>query len=232
MKQLNLFQQRKEKFNESSLYVLKLTNEVNYSQKTFEDFREIVSESEDIYPGIDLWFKHKVIPGIIDGNRYAYLVMKEGIAIAETIIKMDKDTKICSMRISPEYQNKKLGSYLFSKISNSLGDNSETIHFTAPESLVIDRKGLFKDLGFRNIGLSNKKYRIGEEEFVFEANTEVFKRNTSNLISKIYFNNKVRNKNYKEIILTIKSNYADQIINKRKTVEIKRISSIYLFNQT
>jgi predicted transcriptional regulator len=223
MRQLNLFKEKREtKKDKGSLYLLKLNNEVNYSEKTFEGFRDIVGDSEDIYPGIDKWFNKKVIPGIEKGQRIAYLIMNEGKAIAETIIKRDYDTKLCSMRIIPEYQNNHLGPVLFAQIANSLDTFAETIHFTAPESLALERFGLFNKLGFSKISKSKKKYRNGEDEFIFKANTRAFKKKAYDLLSNLSFDLLDNSNDLIPIVLSIKPKYAGLIIKKRKTVEIRR----------
>lgn len=224
MSQLKLFKEKKErkKKDNGSLYLLKLNNEVNYSQETLNGFRDIVGDSEDIYPGIDKWFNRKVIPGIERGQRFAYLIMSEGKAIAETIIKRDYDTKLCSMKIIPEYQNNHLGPVLFAQIANSIDSFADTIHFTAPESLVIKRIGLFNELGFSKIGKSKKKYRKGEEEFIFRANTRIFRKRANDLLLKISVKLTNNSEELKPIVLSVKPKYAGLIIKKKKTVEIRR----------
>ena len=203
------------------MYLLKLTNEVNYSQKIFDGFRDVVSESEDIYPGIDLWFKHKVVPGIKQGERFAYLIMNEGKAIAETIIKKDIDTKLCSMRITPEYQNIHLGPVLFEQIAKSIDWYSETIHFTAPESLAFERNGLFEKLGFFIECKSKKSYRKGEEEFVFKASTKNFKQRAFELVENNSFNFFNNPRSYDSMVMSIKPKYAELILNNKKSIEIR-----------
>src|SRR6267378_1490486 len=153
--------------DQGSYYILRLTNEVCYPKATLEGFRQLVDESEDLYPGIDIWFRSKVVTGINEGVRYAFLVIHEGRPVAAAIVKPGADTKLCSMRIKPAYQKKAIGPILFAHIAEMLNHSIEQIHFTAPESLVVERKGLFQRLGFVNVGKARRVYRPGEEEFVF-----------------------------------------------------------------
>src|SRR6266542_4394737 len=158
----------------ASSYLLKLTNETQHSHEVFKEFKNIVSEIDSLYPGIDNWFDKKVIPGINNGKRHAFLMMHNGRAIAETIVKFGNDSKLCSMRIKPSFQNYSLGILLFAEVAKALGNKSHSVHFTAPESLTLQRKGLFRRLGFRCIGKSSRIYRKGEDEFVFHASTVEF----------------------------------------------------------
>ena len=87
---------------------------------------------------------------------------------------------------------------------------------------MIQRKGLFNFLGFKIEGLSRKKYRKGEEEFVFRANTQLFKKKSCDLITRIYNNSRVIEDRVEPIIMSIHPKYAGLIMRRRKTVEIRR----------
>lgn len=201
--------------------VLKISNQSNFSENTLNQFKTIVSGIEDIYPGIDKWYNKKVIPGISEGSRFAFLVMHEGDVIAETIIKPGNDNKLCSMKILPSFQNKSLGTLLFSEIAKTLNDNTEFIHFTAPESLSYEKEGLFNRLGFQCLGKSNKMYRKGEDELVFRARVTNFKRNAINLFNYHLMEKNIGN-NFLPIVMSIKPEYATKIIKKNKTIEIRK----------
>lgn len=205
-----------------SSYILKLTNEINYPTDTYKEFKSIVSEIEDLYPGIDKWFNKKVIPGISEGSRYAFLVMHQGKAIAETIIKPGQHSKLCSMKIKSSFQNQSLGPILFAEIAKTLENFSETIHFTAPESLVYEREGLFKRLGFICEGRSNKIYRKGEDEFVFKASVSDFKKRALYLLNDSLNNTNIKKHQNCPIIMSIRAEHAYHIVKKRKTVEIRK----------
>jgi hypothetical protein len=109
-------------------FLLKCNSETNTSESTLNGFKEIVSEIEDIYPGIDKWFEKKVLPGIKNGTRFAYLIIHNNKVIGESIVKPGKNAKLCSLRIKPEYQNKSMGLLLFAKIASTLDYNSKSIY--------------------------------------------------------------------------------------------------------
>jgi predicted transcriptional regulator/N-acetylglutamate synthase-like GNAT family acetyltransferase len=237
MSQEKLFIEKPSGNGNGNYYIIKLTNEISYSQETLNEFKVLIGESEDLYPGIEGWFDKKVMPGIKTGIRYAYLVMHEGKAVAEAIVKRGEKTKICSLRIRPAYQNKSIGPFLFAEIASQIEKMTTHIHFTAPESLVVEREGMFERLGFINIGKASKIYRADEDELVFRGERENFKRRALQLhllsketetVSKI--NNKEIEK--KSLVMSIQPKYAKRIISKKKKVEIRRRFSAKLVGST
>lgn len=210
----------KEQF-EGPSSILQITNKSRFSEYTFNQFKSIVSGIEDLYPGIDKWYDKKVIPGISEGSRYAFLAMHQGKVIAETIIKPGIDNKLCSMKILPAFQNQSLGSLLFLEIARTIDDNTKYIHFTAPESLSYEKEGLFNRLGFVCLGRADKMYRKGEDELVFKANIVDFKRNAFSLFNYQLMQKNIVNNNF-PIVMSIKERFALDIMRKKKTIEIRK----------
>lgn len=230
--QKKIFEHQASALHKGSYYLLQLTNEISYPKETLEGFKELVNESEDLYPGIDLWFSNKVIPGIKEGIRYAYLVMHEGKPVAEAIVKKGADVKLCSMRIKPAYQRKAIGPILFAHIAKMISQTSELIHFTAPESLVVERNGLFNRLGFVNVGKSKRTYRPGEDEFVFRADCHNFKHRANRLLSLSKEEQSNINFQSNSIVLSVWPKYAHQILTYKKTIELRKRFSKNLVGAT
>jgi predicted transcriptional regulator len=204
-----------------SYYVIKLTNEVAYPSDTVNGFRDLVHESSDLYPGIEVWFDKKVIPGVKDGSRYAYLVMHQGKPVAEAIIKRGNDTKLCSMRIKPAYQNKAIGPILFAQIAYLLEKETSRVHFTAPESLIEEREGLFNALGFANIGRAQKQYRFGQDELVYRADSVTFRRRALRWLTDSQEGDASLRDGLHSLVMSIHPKYAFMIVNNLKTVEVR-----------
>ena len=77
------------------------------------DFEEIIYECDDLYPGIDLWYKKRVLPGFVDGSRLGHIVYDSGNPVAGAITKLSYHSKICSLRVRHEARGKGIGSALF-----------------------------------------------------------------------------------------------------------------------
>ena len=209
------------RLNGRQLALVRLSDETDLSETSLRSFGDLVLESEDLYPGIDKWFQKKVVPGIRDGKRIAFILFHQGRAIAETIIKFGASTKMCSMRVDPSYQGKGIGPFLFAQLANELDYSVKNVHFTAPESLAEERQGLFDDLGFVFTGKSRVRYRAGQDELIFRAPASHFRRQSLSLVSKKIAKNYVRGAT-PGILLSIKSKYANKIVSGEKCIEIRR----------
>jgi predicted transcriptional regulator/ribosomal protein S18 acetylase RimI-like enzyme len=207
--------------NGSQLALVRLSDESKLPGSALISFGDLVLESEDLYPGIDKWFQKKVIPGIRNGRRIAFIVFYQGKAIAESIVKFGSNTKMCSMRVDPAYQGKGIGPFLFAQLANELDSSVKSVHFTAPESLVEERRGLFDDLGFVFAGKSGVRYRAGQDELVFQASASQFRRRSLDLVSKKVAKHYSRG-SMPGILMSIKGEYVDRILSGQKCVEIRR----------
>jgi predicted transcriptional regulator/ribosomal protein S18 acetylase RimI-like enzyme len=219
---LSLFPDSKDvRLNGSQLVLVRLSDETNISKLALKSFGNLVLESEDLYPGIDKWFQKKVVPGIRDGRRIAFILFHEGRAIAETIIKFGSNTKMCSMRVDPAYQGKGIGPFLFAQLASELDNSVKNVHFTAPESLVEERIGLFDDLGFVFAGKSRIRYRAGQDELVFQASASHFKRQSLSLVSKRIARNFMGGSTH-GILMSIKAEFVEKILSGQKCIEVRR----------
>jgi len=211
--------------NGSNLALARITDAGKVPESAFDSFSDLLLESENLYPGIDVWFKKKVVPGLQSGKRVAYVLFHEGKAIAECVVKFGTDTKICSMRVDPLYQKKGIGPFLFAQVARELDYSIKTIHFTAPESLVLERNGLFEDLGFIFQGKSKQKYRLGMDELVFRGDAKSFIRSTAELIAK-KTTTSILGGSIPGTLLSIKPKYIEKIFLGEKIIELRRKFSI------
>lgn len=207
--------------NGSKLALAKVTDASIISEAAFRSFSDLLLESENLYPGIDVWLKKKVIPGLQQGRRVAYILYHEGKAIAESIVKFGVNSKMCSMRVDPDYQGKGIGPFLFAQIAREIDYSVKSLHFTAPESLVHERKGLFDDLGFVLQGKSRRRYRVGEDELVFKGSASEFKKKSLELIAKKISKNIVGGFR-PGVLISIQPVNIYKILSGEKTVELRR----------
>ena len=69
--------------------------------------------SED-YPGIEAWYRAKVVPGLRTGTRTLKRVERDGRLIGLGIAKTELgEFKICSVRVDPTYANRGVGVRIF-----------------------------------------------------------------------------------------------------------------------
>jgi predicted transcriptional regulator/N-acetylglutamate synthase-like GNAT family acetyltransferase len=187
------------------------------------DLKRLVEIVDDKYPGIDIWFKKKVLPGLKEKERFAYLVYHKNNPIGSAIIKKGEEAKLCSMRIAPEYEQKGIGSLLISLMGREIRNYAGKVHFTAPESTYIKYKSFFDNWGFKCTGQAGMQYRLFDKELFCEADAqELWKKVLQNLDKLFDQFTLVGNPQHPDIVMSIKPEYADEIKKKNKKVEIRR----------
>lgn len=188
------------------------------------DLKNLVFESEDLYPGIDHWYKRQVEPGYTDGSRVSFIVYEKEVPIASMVIRLTNLAKLCSLRVVPEARGMGIGSALFKLAADEIGQNYNRFHFTAPESLVVRAKDYFRRIGFECRGAVNKHYRPGEGEFGFTGRVDKIKKLISSNVDYTLFGTTMYLKppRVKWLIMSIKPEFATKIIEGIKVIELRR----------
>ena len=129
-------------------------------------YSSLLSLTED-YPNFENWFFEKVVPDTISGKRMIYCIsINEDIA-GILILKLYSESKICTLRVSPEYRHMGLGSYLMELAINKLNNNYPLI--TVSDSHISDFKPLFDKFGFKLNQLCLNYYRENHIELVYNG---------------------------------------------------------------
>ena len=136
----------------------------------YSDLKTMIEEYEPLYPGIDLWFRKKVAPELAKGKRrHGIIIYHDDKPVGSAIIRKGEHVKICSMRVTPDYQHKHLGRALMAAITFGVYPQAKTFHFTIPEELWESHKGFFEQYGFRVQEPSKKQYRAFSQELACSA---------------------------------------------------------------
>src|SRR5437660_11437932 len=62
------------------------------------------------YPGIDEWYRRRVLPGVGENSRCLVVHRRGGKIVAVGIGKDDQiEQKICTVRVAPDYQGRGIG---------------------------------------------------------------------------------------------------------------------------
>jgi hypothetical protein len=153
--------------------MLKLTQSHNVefldSVITSNSFTEIYAHlayAELYYPDFQKWYYQKVVPGIFSRER-EIIVEKRGDEIAGIAIlkKKSMEQKLCTLRISHEFQNKGIGLRLFERSFESLQD--EKPFLTVSEEKLHEFKRIFDYFGFQLTSIHDDLYRVGKKEYFF-----------------------------------------------------------------
>lgn len=206
----------------SEIKIAKLSEEIT-NRMYQRDLQRLVEIVDDSYPGIDVWFKKKVLAGLKEKERFAYLVYHKDQPVGSAIIKKGKETKLCSMRIAPEQQQKGIGGLLMSLIGREIRNYAGKIYFTAPESTYLKHKAFFDNWGFKCLGQAGIQYRLFDKELFCEVDAQELWGNVIQNLDKLFDQfTMAGNSKHPDLVMSIKPEYAKEIKKKRKKVEIRR----------
>lgn len=204
--------------------VIRLTGEdAARSTDSLNLLNELLVSNEDMYPAIKRWFREKVVPGLRDGSRIAYIGFEGDLPILTAVIKRGERAKFCHLRISSEFQDLHLGEVFFAIMALEVRTTAKEIHFTLPESLWEKQQGFFGSFGFRNIARSHNQYRLFEEELRASAPFLDVWRAARMRLPKLM--NRFSINEYSmapSLLLTIKPEFASRLLSGEKTIEVRR----------
>ncbi len=206
-----------------NLKVVKFGGDSTPPCDSLNHLKEMVEECEDLYPGIDIWFKKKVVPGLKEKNRSALLVYHDSRPIGAAVVRKGDDAKLCSLRVLPEEQKKGLGHLLIALVANEIRSMATNVHFTAPSKLWFELEQFFKNYGFVNNGLAGIQYRLFDQELACSADFKSVWKGVVDKLPSIIENFTLNgNKAHCDLVFSIRPAFADRIINGRKRVEVRR----------
>ncbi|MGD0942383.1 MAG: hypothetical protein ABR905_22035 [Terracidiphilus sp.] len=192
--------------------------------KTLE---RLLVANDEMYPGIGRWYLDKVVPGLKNYERVAYIAFEDETPIASAVLKRGDHAKICHLRINENFRDLDLGQMFFSQMTLEVRHTAKEIHFTLPESLWSEKAEFFKSFGFSDAVIASRQYRHGQAEFACSAPVSLV---WSKVVEKLpHLADKfspggcsLANK----LVMSIHPEYADRIFNKRKRVEFRKKFSV------
>jgi predicted transcriptional regulator len=185
--------------------------------------RQLIVENQPMYPNIDRWFDHKVVPGLKSSERIAWVAYEGESAIASAVLKRGRKSKFCHLRIHQNFRDLDLGRMFFSQMTFEARHLAKEIHFTLPESLWYEKTTFFESFGFVRAAKSPRQYRGGDTELACSAPlsivwSAVLKKLPSLRRKFSVGGYSLRN----EMLVSIKPKYAHQILSGQKLIEIRK----------
>lgn len=206
----------------SDIKIAKLTDKIT-NEMYQDDLKRLVEVVDDQYPGIDIWFKKKVLLGLKDKDRFAYLIYHRDNPVGSAIIKKGEKAKLCSLRIAPEHEQKGIGSLLMSLLGREVRTYAEKVYFTAPESTYLKYRSFFDYWGFTCLGQAGVQYRLFDKELYCEADVQELWHKVIQNLDKLFDQfTLLGNPRHPDIVMSIKPEYAAEIKKKKKKVEVRR----------
>lgn len=178
---------------------------------------------EDSYPGIRRWFKEKVKPGLLNGQRLGFVGYHSEEPVLAGVLKKSRRAKFCHLSIRDGFRGNHLGQLMFSLMAAEIRGIADEVHFTLPESLWFREQTFFKQFGFLDAVPAHTQYRLLEEELRCSASWKtVWGKVVAGLPSLLTQKSIAGRHLHDGVVLSLKPTHAQAIIDGQKTVEIRR----------
>jgi predicted transcriptional regulator/ribosomal protein S18 acetylase RimI-like enzyme len=175
-----------------------------------------LTNSANIYPDIDLWWKKKVIPGLQRGDRFCEVALVGNNIAGLSIGKFgSSSSKLCTLQVSENYNSMGIGHTLLNTALNRLiSFGSKRVHYTISEEIYEKCGGFFESYNFFLNSWEKNRYVKGNDEMVFSSK--------SHILSKLlpYIADEQRLKSL--LLISVKPEYATKIEQGEKLVEFRR----------
>ena len=213
---------------DNKLRIIKINNLVGNARLHYGHMlRHLLSRHVEMYPDILKWFDKKVMPGIENSTREAYIGLYNEEPIASAVLKIAEKSKFCHLHIDEVLQGVNLGDLFFSMMALDAKRMAKEIHFTLPENLWKRKQQFFKSFGFQESSRSMKQYRAFDKELRCSASFDTV---WSSVLDKIPNLIKVisqsANSTYNGILLSVQPNFSRLILTQKKIIEIRKKFSV------
>lgn len=193
------------------------------TKKEYTDLQTLIEMCDDLYPGIDKWYKKKVVSGLSEMTRTAYVIHEDNKPVGASIIKLEDSAKICSFRVLPDAEEKGYGKLLMALIARDIRKCGQTFHFTIPDYIWDTKNKFFKSYGMDCLAPTKGQYRLFDQELYGEGFTKQLWNKVIKTLPSIY--KKININGIKldfDLVMSIHPEFAKNILNGKKKVEIRR----------
>lgn len=187
------------------------------------NFEDLILANQRMYPEIERWYSSKVLPGIRQDERVAFIGYLNEKPAVSAVVKKGSNAKFCHLRLHEDIQESNLGEVFFSLMALEIRDLAKGIHFTLPESLWKEKGQFFQSFGFRSAELAEAQYRLFNRELACSA---AFPEVWDSVLHKIpkladmYSFGGFSGGN--QLLMSVKPEFAERIMRRKKTVELRR----------
>lgn len=133
------------------------------------------------YPNFDQWFFHKVVPGVISGERSIFIEQRNTSIAGILILKhTHEEKKLCTLRVRPEYESLGLGVRLFETAFEVLGTEKPLLSVSEEAHPKFAR--LFDHFNFMQHETYLGKYLPLRKELAFNGALETSKTSVEQML--------------------------------------------------
>jgi predicted transcriptional regulator len=189
----------------------------------FKSTYNLIQSHQEKYPSIEGWFKEKVLSGIQSKERAVYIGFNDNEPFATAVVKKGIESKFCHLHIEKEMRHQNIGDIFFILMSIFVKRIANSVHFTLPESLWVEKRNFFNAYGFEKIEKYQTQYRRGEEELTSSVDFKIlWERVLSKFPELINQFTPHPDSPFNGIVMSIRPSFSDQILDGDKLIEIRR----------
>lgn len=74
-----------------------------------------LKEAKAYYPNFDIWYYTNVVPSINNRSKQIITISENNVIKGISIVKLQDEKKLCTLKVMDNYQNKGIGIRLFEK---------------------------------------------------------------------------------------------------------------------
>jgi len=187
------------------------------------NLRSLVGQKDDLYPGIERWFDKRVVEGLREGSRKAYVGYLNDTPAAAAIVKLAANTKLCHINVREDLRRTGLGEVLLSLVTLEARPCAKSMHVTFPRSLWADKGEFFRSFGFADVEIARRQYRLFNEELASRTFFTNIWSSVLKKIPKIAKRISLAGTNMEGgVLFSIQPRFGRLIMNGSKTIEIRR----------
>jgi len=197
-------------------------------EEDYVKIRDFLLESSQLYPDIESWWHNRVRPTVEQGRRIA-LVVDSGTSFEGLLIaKPGESAKLCALRLRESARNQGIGRVLLTEgLNRLLVHNPSRFHVTISEGAEEGCVAFFESIGFRRIAIEPNRYRAGVDEFIYSCSkqeiTEAINNQLAQGLERTLFGvNPVQMPNEHILLMSLRPEFAELMLQGRKTVEFRR----------
>ncbi len=209
---------------EANLQIVRLTErDVNLGSDLLRVFVSTMASHEVMYPNISKWVREKVLPGIQNFSRIAYLGFYNEMPVVTAVAKKGISTKFCHLHIDKSIQDQNIGELFFSLMVIDARHLAQAIHFTLPESLWDREKHFFSSFGFDAVSKAQRQYRTFDEELQCKSTYDNVWQATMTKLPKLIDLHYIDEQNVSNgLLMSVLPKYNLKIFNGDKVIEVRK----------
>lgn len=194
----------------------------------YAEIREFLLESSALYPGIESWWDNRVRPNLEQCRRIV-LVVDTGSSLEGLFIgKPGNSAKLCTLRLRESVRDQGVGRVLVTEgLSRLLDPDTNRFHVTISEAAEEGCKPFFESIGFRQIAVEPNRYTNGLDELIYSCPRDEVAETIDNELSQgiertLFGVVPKQMPNEQTLLMSLRPEFAEPILQGRKTVELRR----------